>query len=118
MRGRLEYKPEYCDELIKYMGQGKSFVSFAGHIGVGKRTIYDWVERYPEFSEAKQVAKAKCEDFYIALGLDMATGNLEKCNATAYVWLTKNILRWTDRAETQGSESQPINITISKDDSA
>lgn len=117
MRGRTEYKPEYCETLIKYMSQGKSFVSFAGHINVGKRTIYDWVERYPEFSEAKQIAKAKCEEYYINLGLDMASGNLEKCNATAYVWLTKNILRWTDRLENTGNEQQPINITISKDDS-
>lgn len=110
------YKPEYCDELIKYMGEGKSFVSFAGHIGVGKRTIYDWVESHPEFKEAKAVAKAKCEEFYIRLGLDMATGSLEKCNATAYVWLTKNILRWTDRDQSSEVNQAPINITISKDD--
>ena len=117
MANTLLYKPEYCEELIRHMAGGKSFVSFAGHINVGKRTIYEWVEKYPEFKESKAIAKAKCEEYYINLGLDMATGNLEKCNATAYVWLTKNILKWTAKEQSQGDNQQPINITISKDDS-
>ena len=117
MANTLLYKPEYCQKLIDHMSSGKSFVSFAGTINVGKRTIYEWVERYPEFAQAKQVAKSKCQEYYENLGLDMATGNLEKCNATAYVWLTKNILKWTDKEQVQGYNQQPINITISKDDS-
>ncbi len=112
----LKYKEEYCDELIRHMAKGHSFVSFAGHINVGKRTIYEWVEKYPDFAQAKEIAKAKCQEYYISLGLDMATGNLEKCNATAYVWLTKNILKWTDKEQSDVDNTQPINITISKDD--
>ena len=49
--------------------------------------------------------------------LDLGTGVIEKGNATALIWLTKNILKWTDKEQTQGDNSQPINITISKDDS-
>lgn len=112
---KLLYKQEYCEELVRYMSGGKSFVSFAGHINVGKRTIYEWVEKYPEFKEAKDIAKAKCEEFYVNLGLDMAAGNLEKPNATAYVWLTKNILKWTDKEQAQEQERQPISINIVKD---
>ena len=110
-----KYKPEYCQMLIEHMGQGMSFRSFAGTVSVGYQTCYDWVNKYPEFKEAKQIAQSKCEEFYNRLGIDMATGNIEKCNATSYVWLTKNILRWTDRDQSNGESSQPINITISKD---
>ena len=99
------------------MSTGHSFVSFAGTINVGKRTIYEWVEKYPEFAAAKQIAKSKCEEFYINRLLDLGTGVAEKGNATSLIWLTKNILKWTDKEQSQGENSQPINITISKDDS-
>ena len=112
-----KYKPEYCQLLIEHMSKGMSFRSFAGSISCGIRTIYDWCDRHPEFKEAKEVAQGKCETFYTNLGLDLATGVIEKGNATAFVWLTKNILKWTDKEQTQGDNSQPINITISKDDS-
>ncbi len=117
MANQLLYKPEYCQLLIDHMSKGHSFVSFAGTINVGKRTIYEWVERYPEFAEAKAIAKSKCQEFYTSVLLDLGTGVIEKGNATALIWLTKNILKWTDKEQTQGDNSQPINITISKDDS-
>ncbi len=117
MANHLLYKPEYCQLLIDHMSKGGSFVSFAGTINVGKRTIYEWVEKHPEFAEAKQVAKSKCEEFYINSLLALGNGVVEKGNATSLIWLTKNILKWTDKEQTQGENSQPINITISKDDS-
>lgn len=117
MANHLLYKPEYCQKLIDHMATGHSFVSFAGTINVGKRTIYEWVEKHPEFAAAKQIAKSKCEEFYINSLLDLGTGVTEKGNATSLIWLTKNILKWTDKEQSQGENSQPINITISKDDS-
>ena len=112
-----KYKPEYCQLLIDHMGRGLSFRSFAGTINVGRQTTYDWIQKHPEFKEAKDIGQAKCELFYTRLGLDMTVGELEKCNATTYVWLTKNILKWTDKEQSQSDNQQPINITISKDDS-
>ena len=112
-----KYKPEYCQLLIEHMGNGMSFRSFAGTVNCGIRTIYDWCDLFPEFKVAKAIAQAKCEEYYTRLGIDMATGNIERPNATSYVWLTKNILKWTDKEQTQGDNHQPINITISKDDS-
>lgn len=111
-----KYKPEYCELLIKHMGQGLSFRSFAGEVSCGIRTIYDWCDKYPEFKSAKEIAVAKCELYYNRLGLDATVGTVDKFNATAYVWLTKNILKWTDKEQSQGDNQQPINITITKDD--
>jgi hypothetical protein len=52
------YKPEYCDLVVEYMARGKSLTAFAGSIRQGKRTVYDWIEQFPEFAEAVERARA------------------------------------------------------------
>jgi transposase-like protein len=46
------YRPEYCEAVIDYMGQGYSLSAFAGSIKVNKKTIYDWMQAHSEFSNA------------------------------------------------------------------
>lgn len=47
-----EYKPEYCERVIDYMGQGYSLSAFAGSIKVNRSTIYQWMTEHSEFSNA------------------------------------------------------------------
>lgn len=54
-----KYKEEYDQELINHLSSGLTFDSFAGHIGVGVRTIYDWVDRHESFKTAKEIGYAK-----------------------------------------------------------
>ena len=60
----LQYKKEYCEKLIEHMSQGFSLSTFGGTVGVTRQTIYDWIERYPEFKEAKDIAFAKSQEFF------------------------------------------------------
>lgn len=53
-----KYKPEYCQQVIDFMGKGYSLTAFAGHIKVARETIYDWERRYPDFSDAIKKARA------------------------------------------------------------
>jgi transposase-like protein len=58
MAGRpTEYRPEYCEAVQAYMGQGYSLTAFAGSIRVARDTVYNWVKLYREFSDA--VARAR-----------------------------------------------------------
>ena len=41
------------------MGKGHTLTAFAGSIDVDKQTVYRWISKYPEFSEAADRAKAK-----------------------------------------------------------
>ena len=41
------------------MATGLSLTAFAGDIGVARSTINEWMEHFPEFSEAVKVGKAK-----------------------------------------------------------
>jgi regulator of sigma D len=64
MNTTSKYEPEFCQKLIDHMSKGKSFESF-GHVAkAGRRTLYDWVERHPEFKEAKEKAEAAALEFF------------------------------------------------------
>ena len=53
-----KYKPEYCDEIRKFMGRGYSLSAFAGSTHCSRATIYEWERAIPEFSYAVKSARA------------------------------------------------------------
>ena len=52
-----DYRPEYCDEVVSFMADGKHVIEFAAHVGVAKSTVYKWAEELPEFSDALKKAQ-------------------------------------------------------------
>lgn len=49
-----DYKPEYCEMLIKHMAEGDSFASFSAIVGTCMDTVHEWAKVHPEFSDAKK----------------------------------------------------------------
>jgi hypothetical protein len=98
------------------MSQGHSFESFAAISKCARRTLFDWVDRHPEFKNAKEIAVASCQLFWEKLGLDLCRGDL-KGNVTSFIWMSRNILGWRDNRNEIGNTDQPINIQIVKDSS-
>ena len=107
-----EYKPEYCNLVVTHMGDGNTFRSFGPVVGVSHQCLYEWIDKHPEFGDAKKVAEDHCEWYWLKLGKAAASGQIENFNATAFVWLTKNILKWRDRSEVAhtGSDGGPIKL--------
>lgn len=116
-RPMIEFKPEWCDQLIKHMGKGFSFESFAGTISVSKETLYQILKREPTFSDAKKIGVEKCRYFWENLGISGTMGmpyikikedgiekrvNLKAFNSTAWLFNMKNRFTedWRDRHET------------------
>ena len=58
------YKPEYCQMLIDHMSKGYSFESFAGKIGRGVRTIYEWREKFEEFQDACSAGFGRAQEYH------------------------------------------------------
>jgi hypothetical protein len=54
-----KYKPEYCQQVIDTMSEGYSLTAFAGSITVAAETVYAWMERYADFSDAVARARAR-----------------------------------------------------------
>ncbi len=61
-----DYRPEMCGQVVELGRQGKSHAQIAAALGVARKTLYEWQERYPEFSDAithaKDLAQAWFED--------------------------------------------------------
>ncbi len=63
-RGRINegaptlYRPEYAEQCVKDMAEGFTLTAFAGSIGVSRECVYDWIDKYPEFSHAFKQGKA------------------------------------------------------------
>lgn len=56
--GQSEYKDEYCDLVIKMFSDGKALEDFCIEVGVGRKTVYSWIDRYPaSFGEAYTLAR-------------------------------------------------------------
>jgi len=90
-----KYKPEFCELLIKHFEEGGAFNSFPAVCGVVRSTLYEWVNRYPEFKEAKSIGEAKyqklMETILIAksLGRDGKNFDVKKSDITAVIFALK-----------------------------
>ena len=97
-----KYRPEFCQQLVEHMAKGLSFESF--QCGAGLSTMYEWVERHPEFAEAKSLGWQKSLALYESLGYNGLQGKLPKFNATAWIFIMKCRFRaagYRDHVETE-----------------
>ena len=128
-----DYKPEYCEAIIKwfeiepnyqkelphYQGGELSwmdykvfanklptFHSFAKSIGVTHQTLLNWGESNVEFFEAYTQAKELQKYFLIENGLNGCY------NAAFAIFVSKNITDMRDRQEITGADGAPIITSI------
>lgn len=105
-----EYKPEYCQELIEFMGKGYSQEAFCGHVKISKQTLYNWYDEYPDFLDAKTKALVACQMFWEQLGVNHILNESESfgnnqgsksksLNASVWIFNMKNRFKWIDRKE-------------------
>ena len=106
-----KYKPEYCEQLFEHMKGGLSFVSFGAVIRVDGATLDRWVKEFPEFCASKKEGRAAQVLFYEQFGRSAMAGKIKNFNATAFVWMTKNMLGWSDKIEVH-QEIEPITLRI------
>lgn len=92
-----DFQTKYCREIISWMAKGFSIASFAGNIGVGEKTIYNWAKKYPQFLQSIKVGKAKSILFWEKIGILGMLGKIPHFNATAWIFQMKNRLGWSDK---------------------
>lgn len=71
-----KYKPEYCEQLVEYMGKGFSYTTFAVTIepNVNVDTLYEWEKVHPEFADAKRRGYNKGLKFFESLMVSKTMG--------------------------------------------
>lgn len=101
-----EYKPEYCEKLIAHMASGMSFDSFGGSVDVSHRTLYNWLEKYDDFLEAKGQGELKGLAQLELIGLKGMTGKIKGFNAISWLFVLKCRFRkygYRDYKEDEGN---------------
>ena len=118
-----KYDPNYHPARLVELGEeGLSFAACAGDFRIARDTIYDWAEKFPEFSDAKRTSEGLAVLFWERLNVKLAqTG---EGNATATVFGLKNRSRkgerhvpeWQDvsRQEQTGPGGGPIEHAITR----
>lgn len=98
------------------MGKGFSLTAFAGQIGVARSSINEWIDNFPEFSEAVSRAKAKRLLHWEQAAHRVAEKGGGPGTATIIVFGLKNMGgdEWRDKQEVEHSGG--IGITVSKED--
>ena len=79
--------------LIEHMREGNSFISFCARHSIPRRTAYNWLEKHPEFKEAKEIGDKEAQSWWEDLGRTLAL----KGNSAVYIFNMKNRFGWTDK---------------------
>lgn len=99
----LTYDPSFCDQVIELGKKGKTKTQMAAKFGVSRNTIYDWMNKYPDFQEAMDVAVSAAQNWWEKqLQRQTKTG---EGSATAAIFAMKNQFpdQYKDRKETHHS---------------
>jgi transposase len=108
-----KYKPEFCELLIECMKKGYSFEAFGSEVSISKQTLYDWVERYPEFSDAKNIGLSHARKFWENIAILACLGDNKMANPAIWVFNMKNRFGWRDKQPEEISDRiQPLVIDL------
>ena len=107
-----KYKKEYCDTAIEVQKRGFSKEAVAGHLDISKDTLYRWIKKYKEFSDAIKRGQEYCRIFWEELGIEMVTAG--QGNSTAWIFNMKNRFGWKDKSETEltGKDGAPLGVVV------
>lgn len=106
-----EYDPKYCELIKQFMGDpfGLSFRAACAKMGIPKSTAYDWVKRYPEFSDAVSQANELNLLFYEEIGSQAMQGGQEGFRDRIWKYMMANRHGWSENPKKEESKG---NITI------
>ncbi len=109
-----EYKPEYCNQVIAWGGEGKSLAWMAAQLDCAKQTLHNWAAANPEFLDALARAKTKAQAYWEDMG--QSGVYLPGFNGSVY---TKSMAArfpddWRDNTRTElvGADGGPLKQTL------
>jgi len=94
-----KYREEHCEMLYHHMAGGLSFKTFGVVVGADEDTMDGWCQKHPNFAVSKALGRKAQQLFYEKHGVEAIKGNIPGFNSTAFIWMTKNMLNWRDKAE-------------------
>lgn len=106
-------KQFHNENFLELSKQGKTIKQIALEWDICRDTIYDWAKKHKEFSYTLKKGHEHSEAWWINAGHDSMIGK-KKYNLGFYVWMTKNLFKWSDNKEDEDTKPANINVNISK----
>ena len=103
-----EYKEHFGQEIIGLMATGLSLTAAAADLGFHRDTMYDWGKKFPEFSDALKMGRAKRQLFLERRLLDARAAPV----VTSSIFALKNAAPddWRDKHEVDSNQTVTINV--------
>ncbi len=107
-----EYRPEYCEKLIEWMKEGRSFGTFGTTIDVVETTLNEWVIRHPAFAVAKIKGREMERLWWETVARASSTGKMKNVAQAVMIFSMKNKFPrdYNDRRQIEltGTEGGPV----------
>jgi hypothetical protein len=100
-----KYRPEYCQDLIAHMEQGRAFQSFGKIVRVSKKTLQNWLKAHPEFEEAKGLGESLSFYWWESKILEAVEEGV-KINAAPLIFALKNRFGWRDKSPEEEADDE------------
>jgi hypothetical protein len=102
-----KYNEGMCATALKVLADGESKVAVAAELDISRTTLYEWMDTHPEFKDAIERGLTKSQRLLEKHGRDGMLGELEKFNASSWIFMMKNRFRddYGDVKEDKSSES-------------
>lgn len=100
-----EYRANFHPaDFIRLSKEGKNFTEIACEWDLDRETLYHWAKKHPEFVGAIKKGRQYLESWYTKIGRSAllgkpVEGTRQFANLGFYVWMTKNVLKWSDKVE-------------------
>ena len=102
-----DFTPELGEQILVLMGEGLSLAAAAAECDVHRQRVYDWVAKYPEFSDTIKLAQSKRQAFLERRLISATEGPV----VTSSIFALKNTNHedWRDKREVE--HSGEMNVT-------
>lgn len=100
------YNPEFCDKLIEHAESGLSFETFGAVAKVSKQTLYEWVKKYPEFADAKNLFDVISQTWWEKEGMKGMRNETPFFKAAVWIYNMRNRFGWKDARNNDGEAPQ------------
>jgi hypothetical protein len=109
-----DYTPTLGNEILSLMAEGLSLAAAAAEIGIHRQRVYDWVEKYPEFSDTVKLAQSKRQLF---LERRLLNNELAGPQITSTIFALKNTNHedWRDKREVEHSGNMEVTSKEQRD---
>lgn len=107
-----KYKPEFCQIVIDELKQGASIEELVAVLDVNKDTIYEWIKKHQDFSDAINIGVERSKAWWLKVG---RAGAVNKTSVNPALWFMnmKNRFGWRDKLEHSGDKENPLSVDVS-----